>query len=69
MKERLESVVAEMLWQKASLGEALEEFEERFIQTALTRTSGNQCKAAELLHIHRNTLFRKVAEYRLKRRR
>ena len=69
MKETLESIVAEMLAQKVSLDEALEEFEKRFIQTALTRTSGNQCKAAELLHIHRNTLARKVAEYKLKRRR
>jgi len=52
------------------LDEALEEFEKRFLQTALARTAGNQCKAkaAELVHVHRNTLARKLTQHRLKRR-
>ena len=54
MKAVLEAIVAEMLEQKVRLGDALQEFEKRFIQTALARSSGNQCKAAQLLHVHRH---------------
>src|SRR5262245_55842452 len=35
-----------MLEQKVRLNEALEEFEKQFLQTALARSGGNQCKAA-----------------------
>jgi len=59
VKERLEALIEEMLKRGIRLDEALEEFEKRFLHTALARTAGNQCKAAELLHIHRNTLARK----------
>ena len=66
MKERLEALVAEMLEQKVCLDKALEEFEKQFIQTALVRSSGNQCKAAKLLHLHRNTLARKIVQHKIK---
>ena len=66
MKERLEALVAEMLEQKVCLDKALEEFEKQFIQTALVRSSGNQCKAANLLHLHRNTLQRKIVQHKIK---
>lgn len=66
MKEMLEAIVAEMLQQKVRLEDALEEFEKRFIQAALARSSGNQCKAAELLHVHRNTLARKIVQYKIR---
>ena len=66
MKELLEALVAEMLEQKVRLGNALEEFEKRFIQTALARTRGNQCKTAALLRMHRNTLARKIVQYKIK---
>ena len=66
MKEMLEALVAEMLQQKVRLGDALEEFEKRFIQTALARSSGNQCKAAQLLHVHRNTLARKIVQHKIR---
>ncbi|PYS04925.1 MAG: histidine kinase [Acidobacteria bacterium] len=69
MKAVLEAIVAEMLEQKVRLGDALQEFEKRFIQTALARSSGNQCKAAQLLHVHRNTLARKIVQYKIKRNR
>lgn len=65
----LEALAAEMLERKVRLEDALEEFEKQFIQTALTRNSGNQCKAAKLLHIHRNTLGRKIVQYKIKRNR
>ena len=47
--------------------EALEEFEKRFIKRTLDRAHGNQCRAAKMLGIHRNTLSRKIGEYKLDR--
>ena len=47
--------------------DARQEFEKMFIARALQRTKGNLCDAAELLGLHRNTISRKMAEYRLKR--
>jgi DNA-binding protein Fis len=49
--------------------EAVREFEKRFIKRVLDRTNGNQSRAAEVLGIHRNTLSRKVVQYKLDNRR
>ena len=65
MKEKLECLVEEMIDHRIFLEEALDEFEKRFIQTALTKTHGNQTKAAEVLGVHRNTLNRKIGQYKL----
>ncbi len=65
VKEKLESLVAEMIDRRIYLDEALDEFEKRFIQTALTKTRGNQTKAAQVLGVHRNTLNRKIVQYKL----
>lgn len=65
MKEKLESLVSEMIEHRIYLDEAVSEFEKRFIQTALTQTKGNQTKAAEVLGVHRNTLNRKIAIHKL----
>jgi len=69
VKDRLEALIDEMLESGIGLDEALGEFEKRFLQTALARTAGNQCKAAELVHVHRNTLARKILQHRLNSRR
>jgi DNA-binding protein Fis len=45
--------------------EAVGDFEKKFIKRVLDRTSGNQSKAAQVLGIHRNTLSRKIGEYKL----
>ena len=45
--------------------EAVEEFEKRFIKRVLDRANGNQSRAAQVLGIHRNTLSRKIDEYRI----
>jgi Fis family transcriptional regulator len=37
----------------------------RFIKRVLDRANGNQSRAAEILGIHRNTLSRKIDEYKL----
>jgi DNA-binding NtrC family response regulator len=47
--------------------DALRVFERAFIAQALARTNGNLSRAADTLGIHRNTLSRKVAAYRLRR--
>jgi DNA-binding NtrC family response regulator len=65
VKEKLESLVTEMIERRIYLGEAVNEFERKFIQTALTKTRGNQTKAAEFLGVHRNTLNRKIVQHKL----
>jgi len=65
MKDQLEGLVAQMVERGILFDEAIGEFEKRFIKRALERTNGNQCKAAELMGIHRNTLSRKIDEYKL----
>jgi len=47
--------------------DARREIERAFISKALKRSNGNLAKAANLLGIHRNTLSRKVSNYKLKR--
>ena len=41
--------------------------EKRFIAHILDKSQGNLCKAADLLGMHRNTLSRKISEYRLRK--
>ena len=65
MKEKLESLVAEMVERSIYLDEALDEFEKKFIQSALTKTAGNHTKAAQILGVHRNTLNRKIVQHKL----
>ena len=65
MKEKLESLVTEMIDRRIYLEEALGEFEKKFIQSALTKTGGNQTKAARVLGVHRNTLNRKIVQHKL----
>ena len=65
MKEQLESLVTEMIERRIFLDEALNEFEKKFIQSALSKTHGNQTKAAQVLGVHRNTLNRKISLHKL----
>ncbi|HKT46828.1 MAG TPA: helix-turn-helix domain-containing protein [Candidatus Acidoferrales bacterium] len=65
MKDQLEGLVAQMVEKGILFDEAVQEFEKRFIKRVLDRAEGNQSKAAEQLGIHRNTLSRKIGEYKL----
>jgi Fis family transcriptional regulator, factor for inversion stimulation protein len=67
MREQLERLVDEMVTKGIRYEDAAREFEKRFISHVLAKSDGNLCKAADLLGIHRNTLSRKIAEYRLKK--
>ncbi len=67
LKEQLEELVGEMVSRGIRYDDAQREFEKKFIAFVLSKCEGNVCKAADLLGMHRNTLSRKVVEYRLRR--
>ena len=45
--------------------EAVSEFKRQYLREVLVANRGNQCKAAEELGMHRNTLSRAMAELQL----
>jgi Fis family transcriptional regulator, factor for inversion stimulation protein len=65
VKDQLEGLVSQMVDRGILFEEAVGEFEKRFIKRILERADGNQCRAAKMLGIHRNTLSRKIGEYKL----
>jgi DNA-binding NtrC family response regulator len=67
VRDQLEKLVQEMLERGVLYDDARREFEKVFLTRALQRTKGSVGDAAELLGLHRNTVARKMAEYRLKR--
>ena len=67
MREQLERLVDEMVAKGVRFEDAQREFEKKFIAQVLSKADGNVCKAADLLGIHRNTLSRKMGEYKIKR--
>jgi Fis family transcriptional regulator, factor for inversion stimulation protein len=67
LRDQLEHLVDEMVTKGVRYEDAQREFEKRFIAHVLSRADGNLGKAADLLGMHRNTLSRKIAEYRLRR--
>lgn len=68
MREQLEKLIEEMVDKGIRYEDAHREFERRFIARALQRSDGSLSRAAEILGMHRNTLSRKMASYRLKRK-
>jgi len=68
MNEKLQRLIDEMVEKGIRLPEATREFERRFISKVLAESDGNLSKAADALGLHRNTLSRKIAEHRIKRR-
>jgi Fis family transcriptional regulator, factor for inversion stimulation protein len=67
LKEQLERLVDEMVTRGVRYEDAHREFEKKFISRVLLKADGNLCQAADLLGMHRNTLSRKITEYRLRR--
>jgi len=67
LREELERLVDDMVTRGVRYEDAQREFEKRFIARVLTRADGNLRKAADLLGMHRNTLSRKITDYRLRR--
>jgi DNA-binding NtrC family response regulator len=68
ISERLEKLVEDMVDKGVHFEDAVREFEKRFIARVLTSCDGSLTKTADTLGIHRNTLTRKLGEYRIKRR-
>lgn len=68
MRARLEALIDEMLDGRIMLDEALAEFEKLYIQKALTRHKAHLSRTAATLGIHRNTLSKRVADYRSQER-
>ena len=60
MKAQLENLVFEMYRTGMQFKEALREFQRSFILTVLKDQKGNQCRAADRLGMHRNTLRRSI---------
>ena len=63
MKERFDGLIERLLEANVFLPEAIELLERSMISLALEQQAGNQCAAAKLLGIHRNTLQRKMLEF------
>jgi Fis family transcriptional regulator, factor for inversion stimulation protein len=66
--DRLERLVEEMVDRGVRFDDAVREFEKRFIVQVLGKEDGSLTKTADALGIHRNTLTRKMGEYKIKRR-
>jgi DNA-binding NtrC family response regulator len=67
ISDRLDKLVEEMGDKGVRYEDAVHEFEKRFISRVLGCCEGSLTKAADTLGIHRNTLTRKMGEYKLKR--
>ena len=65
MKNKLDALIEEMVEKGIRLPEARREFEKRFVAQVLERHKGNVSRAAQQLRMHRNTLGKKIAEYKL----
>ena len=67
ISDRLDKLVEEMVERGVQFDDAIHEFEKRFISRVLGGCDGSLTKTADTLGIHRNTLTRKMGEYKLKR--
>jgi Fis family transcriptional regulator len=65
VKQQLDALASEMIDKGILFGDARREFEKRFIARMLQRHKGNLSRAAKDLRIHRNTLGKKIDEYKL----
>jgi DNA-binding protein Fis len=65
VKDQLEALILQMHKSGILYSEAVREFKKKFILTVLQECKGNQCKAAQQLGMHRNTLSRTIAELNL----
>ena len=66
--ERLDKLVEEMVTRGVQFDDSIHEFEKRFITRVLGQCDGSLTKAADALGIHRNTLTRKMGEYKIRKR-
>jgi DNA-binding NtrC family response regulator len=65
MKESFDALIDHLVTKEFFLEQAVEILEKGMIESVLLRTGSNQSEAAKALGIHRNTLLRKMVEYRI----
>ena len=68
ISERLDRLVDEMVTRGVQFEDAVHEVEKRFIATVLASSDGSLTRTADTLGIHRNTLTRKMVEYKIPKR-
>lgn len=66
--ERLQKLIDEMVDKGVQFDDAVQEFEKRFILKVLQTCDGSLTRTADTLGIHRNTLARKMGEYKIRKR-
>ena len=62
LKRELDGLITQMHSAGVSYTDAIRQFKRRYILEVLAHHKGNQCKAAEELGMHRNTLSRTLTE-------
>jgi DNA-binding NtrC family response regulator len=62
VRRELDSLVTQMHSSGIRYEEAVREFKKQYLREVLVAHRGNQCKAAEELGMHRNTLSRAMAD-------
>jgi len=62
VKRELDNLVTQMHSSGIPYEEAVRDFKKQYLREVLLAHRGNQCKAAEELGMHRNTLSRAMAE-------
>jgi DNA-binding NtrC family response regulator len=66
VRRELDSLVTQMHSSGMRYEDAVREFKKQYLREVLVAHRGNQCKAAEELGMHRNTLSRAMAELGLR---
>jgi DNA-binding NtrC family response regulator len=67
LKDQLDRLVGDLVMKGIRYEDAQKEFEKRYIAEVLANVDGNLGRAADALGMHRNTLSRKIAAYRIRR--
>ena len=67
MRDALDRLVSVMLEKGLHYEDVRQELEKLSITRALQQSKGSVGEAADILGVHRNTIARKIAEYRIKR--
>ena len=65
MRERLATLIDEMIDGHLTLEEVTAEFEKIYIEKAIERTRGNKQRAAAMLGISRSRLYRLLLTYKI----
>jgi DNA-binding NtrC family response regulator len=65
MKESFDALIEYLMEKGLFLEQAVEIMEKGMIERALKQTDSNQSEASKVLGIHRNTLLRKMVEYKI----